>query len=225
VQPLGVSGSWVLAFDDEFGGSTIDRAKWRVLDESDPVYWGSQRWQADHSSLDGAGHLVTRLTSDGRGPVGGAIDSKWPLNKGYYEARIKHEGGWFAWWIASHQMGDGGANEDPAVYGTEMDLCEARPWSGNVLEKQHAVHWKGYGQFHQIAEATTGIHDMEWHVYGFMWSDSAYDFYVDGKQTYHFTAAISRTSDQDMILNNASYQGAQKEGIAYVDYVRYWKSR
>jgi beta-glucanase (GH16 family) len=220
--PLGLAGSWRLSFSDEFNGSAIDTTKWRIMDTADPVYWGTQKWRAADSFLDGNGLLVTRLTTASGSLTGGAIYSKWKLSKGYYEARIKHEGGWFAWWIESPENGSGGANEDPAVYGTEMDLCEADAWTANVLDKQHAIHWHGYGQYHQTVSASTGIHDNQWHVYGFKWSDAAYDFYVDGAPTYHFTTAISQTLDEDMIINNASYMGSQTSGIAYVDYVRYW---
>lgn len=223
--PLGVAGSWRLAFSDEFAGNAIDPAKWRVMDTADPVNWGSQKWRAADSFLDGNGLLVTRLTTATGSLTGGAIYSKWKLSKGYYEARIKHEGGWFAWWIESPEMGNGGANEDPAIYGTEMDICEAAAWTGNVLDKQHNIHWHGYAQYHQTVSASTGIHDDQWHVYGFKWSDAAYDFYVDGAPTYHFTTAISQTLDEDMIINNASYQGSQTSGIAYVDYVRYWTAQ
>jgi len=223
--PLGLAGSWHLAFSDEFAGSAIDTAKWRIMDTADPVGWGTQKWRAADSFLDGNGLLVTRLTTSTGSLTGGAIYSKWKLSKGYYEARIKHEGGWFAWWIESPEMGNGGATEDPAIYGTEMDICEAAPWSGNVLEKQHNIHWHGYAQYHQTVSASTGIKDNQWHVYGFKWSDAAYDFYVDGAPTYHFTTAISQTLDEDMIINNASYQGNQTSGIAYVDYVRYWTAQ
>jgi hypothetical protein len=220
--PLGVSGSWRLSFNDEFNGTAINTANWRIMDTGDQVNWGTQKWRAADSFLDGNGLLVTRLTTASGTLTGGAIYSKWKLSKGYYEARIKHEGGWFAWWIESPEMGNGGANEDPAVYGTEMDICEADAWTANVLDKQHAVHWHGYAQYHQTVSASTGIHDNQWHVYGFKWSDAAYDFYVDGAPTYHFTTAISQTLDEDMIINNASYMGSQTSGIAYVDYVRYW---
>jgi hypothetical protein len=223
--PLGVSGSWKLSFSDEFNGTAINTANWRIMDTGDQVGWGTQKWRAADSFLDGNGLLVTRLTTASGALTAGAIYSKWKLSKGYYEARIKHEGGWFAWWIESPEMGNGGANEDPAVYGTEMDICEADAWTANVLDKQHAIHWHGYAQYHQTVSTSTGIHDNQWHVYGFKWSDAAYDFYVDGAPTWHFTTAISQTLDEDMIINNASYMGSQTSGIAYVDYVRYWTAQ
>ena len=223
--PLGVAGSWRLALPATSSPAAESiRPTGAHGHRPIPANWGSQKWRAADSFLDGNGLLVTRLHDVHGRLTGGAIYSKWKLSKGYYEARIKHEGGWFAWWIESPEMGNGGANEDPAIYGTEMDICEAAAWSGNVLDKQHASTGTATPSITRRSRRAPGSRTTS----GTCTASSGATLLT----TSMSTAAHLPLHHRDQPNTRPGHDHQQRlvprepnSGIAYVDYVRYWTAQ
>lgn len=232
-RPLGIGGVWTLDFRDEFEGSVVDQSKWQILDPALPWVhpgdsfantsdFGNVTWR--QANLGVASSVLTLTLDNSAGTqYGGGLVSLANQGLGFHEARIKLVSGWSAWWMATHDMGTGTDPEDPAVYGTEIDLAEARAFAGAPQNVQHAVHWNGYdvGR-HQFSEHPTAINDGGWHTIGLWWTPTFYKFYVDGALEWTFTTAISQNPHQYMILNNAYSPGGETAGVAYVDYVRHW---
>ncbi len=249
-SPLGVGGTWNLAFRDEFDGTSIDTSKWHVLDVDTTPPWvvtnhhyhfdASDAWVAD--SL-----LNLRLRDIGTDKRAGGLSSShygstddpeaimpdlWLMYPGQFiEARIKLGGGWFAFWVASNLTGNDTPYADTSlaaqkaralVYGVEHDILEATPWSGNSNNAQVAYHWDGYEEQHQYYEQQILTNDTSWHTVGQHWKAGVgYDLYLDGVLINTFTTVVSGVS-QGAILNIASYQGVEGTGLAQVDYVRLW---
>ncbi len=65
-------GHWRLIWNEEFDGTHLDGAKWRIL--TGPRRAGF--WAADDVSLDGAGCLVLRTEKDGDRYTCGAVSTQ-----------------------------------------------------------------------------------------------------------------------------------------------------
>jgi beta-glucanase (GH16 family) len=120
---------------------------------------------------------------------------------GFYEARIRfHDspGEWCAFWLESDTIGD--PVGDPALAGVETDIAEHRACLAGGEDIRNKVvmnlHWDGYGADHKtIGSAAYGPAGLplqgHWHTYAVLWTPDAYTFYLDGRQTWQTSAAVS----------------------------------
>lgn len=125
----------------------------------------------------------------------------WPLPKrekpkfvhkfGYYECRCRLQqmpGWWSAFWMQTEMQG---ACLDPRIAGIEHDIMESFV-PGEVIP--HCFHANGYGadylgfKVSKIWKPGEDPHkctvkvDDGFHVFGMLWEEDGYTFYIDGKQ-------------------------------------------
>ena len=229
--PAHIKANYVLVWNDEFDGASLDLTKWNYRAE------GSVRHYATVSRhtiyLNGSGQLVilTDKDSDGNyfiGQVGtqGLFDPTY----GYFECRAmmnKSLGPHVAFWLQSPTYGNVG---DPAVQGTEIDIFEYHRKAPGVVF--HNLHWDGYGEHHKSSGVNVPIAGIGsgFHTFGLEWTENEYVFYVNGKETWRTSTAVSRRS-QYLILSTelTGWGGAPAEGNfpdpVIFDYVRVYQRK
>lgn len=214
-------GKWKLIWHDEFDGTTLDRTKWdfrtEIMGQKHPGLCEEQGIELDgHSNLVfklikqddrvcsctlQTGHnFMDAVRTQEETKYSGSLS--WPIapfrkdlflhTYGYYECRCRmqrKEGWWSAFWIQSPTIG---ASAYPERTGVEIDVMESfHP--GELLE--HCCHWGGYGADHQMAcagETRQCLDTEEYHLFGVLWNETGYTFYVDGVEDGHIETPVSR---------------------------------
>ena len=141
-----MDNNWILTFEDDFNGTTLDTTKWHRCPEQRRQDVGGW-WKDSQSFLDGKGHLVLKasISEDGT-PISGAIHSKGLFEQayGYFECRMKMQrtsGFWGAFWLMTEQVRN---VTGTAVDGAEIDIIESGEFPR--MGVNHAIHWDGYGK-------------------------------------------------------------------------------
>lgn len=251
-------GRWRLVWNDEFDGTELDISKWDY--RLNMMGKRHRTWTDDGVELDGNSNAVFRIFEKngeicssqlqtgynfmdepvevkedcfGGGlvwPIGKMHESKFLHRYGYYECRCKlqkKEGWWSAFWLQSPTIG---CSLNPEEAGIENDIMESfHP--GEVIE--HVNHYGGYGIDHQCVKhgETIKVDLDEFHRFGMLWRPDGYTFYVDGKETGHSDAPVSKRPQFILISTEVNgYRGkmhaATDEAKAavgdefIVDYVR-----
>lgn len=215
-MPLGVSGKWSMKFQDEFNGSTVDRAKWAP-------FWFSPSGVMNKVTTDPAnvavsnGELTLKLSDSTHGallssnPKGGAT-SGFEYNYGYSEARVFFAGtpsvvnNWPAWWTTGQKWPTTGEN----------DIAEGL--SGKMTTNYHSD--AGASNSGTIAGSWGGT----WHTYGLNRQPGKNDVYFDGKLVRSYPT-IDNGAPHYFVLNVGASSATQAYGEASkmrVDYVRFW---
>ena len=200
---------YVMKWNDEFNGTSLNQAKWRVRY---PGMRDGALVTSDSVTLNGQGQLL--LTSFYlNGTVNtGMIGTQQTFRQryGYFEARIKfqksqgHHGGF---WLQSPTYGQIIGN--PAASGTEIDIAEF--FGSGRADKGlfSTVWWNPYSRPSSIRvtpdlsktvlRPVSRKHVPElsnaYHVYGLLWTPSACVFYVDGIETGRITTAVSQVPE------------------------------
>lgn len=214
---------WKLVWHDEFDGDTLDTSKWgyrlHLLQQRHETFT-DQGTVLDgkgnlHLMLQERGgrfyspHLQTGSNYMDRPGTAFCFDSAnkpkliWPIAKiekprfmhkyGYYEIRCKlptQPGWWAAFWLQSPIIG---STLDPAFSGVEVDIMENFT-RDNIIS--HNNHWDGYGPDHKCCgSGERKLKDTPdgFHVFGLDWSPDGYIYYVDGKESWHTSEAVSHT--------------------------------
>ncbi len=183
--------NYKLTFFDDFLGTELDTTKWSLCPQQKRQDAGG-KWDNSCTSLDGNGNLIlTAKLDENNVPISGAIRSKGKFEQaqGYFECRArlqKSPGFWGAFWIMSSSMGSpfrlpDGTAED----GVEIDIFE----SNSIFMKDinNAIHWDGYtgnGKRSTNSNHNTNCYDGEFHAFSMLWTDTAYIFYIDGKEVF-----------------------------------------
>lgn len=227
--PPGAAG-YVLTFEDDFGGTELDASKWR------PRSLGRRKQGIvveDTSLLDGEGHLVMTLRQAGEDYHIAQVSTQETFLQrfGYFEcrARVNHEpGAHTAFWLQSPALGQGLG--DPARFGTEIDVFEYHLADGPGWV-HHNLHWNGYGAEHQRAGTRVAVPGVDdgFHTFGLLWTPEEYAFFVDGRETWRSTKAVSHIA-QYMILSveltgwGGDVREAQLPDEIFFDWVRAYQA-
>ena len=196
LTPSHILANYQMVWNDEFDGTTLNTVKWNYRAE------GTVRNYATVSrntiSLDGNGHVIIKVTKDNMGKYFvGELGTQgiFETTYGYFECRAqvnKQIGTHVAFWL---QSGDMGKTLDPVVDGDEVDIFEYH--RKTPLTVYHNIHWNGYGTTHKTIGAQipfVGI-DYGFHTFGLEWTKEAYIFYVDGKETWRTSTAVSQHNE------------------------------
>jgi hypothetical protein len=223
-QPVGnIPGTWTLAFDDEFDGTSLDTNKWTTMDGGG---WGSTTCRTANVSVSGGNLVLTLASSSSGGCVctghacapafGGSFSAgsgSYDLPVGAYtEARVDFPGSgtaidnWPAWWTSGPSWPAGG----------EHDIAEGL---GTLTENYHSP--SGAHNHGTIA----GTWSNAFHVYGLHRMASSADVYYDGQKV------ISYPTDDDGAAESLLFDVVDGYGQAVygtpsgvlVDYVRAWQ--
>jgi hypothetical protein len=214
MQPVGVTVSGPLVFDDEFNGSALDGSKW-----ANSWFGGGTMNNVSTPSSNVSvsnGNLVLTLSDSTHGalvstnPNGGASPG-FTFTSGYTEARINFPGdancnlyNWPAWWTDGQSWPGNG----------EIDIAEIL--SGKMTSNYHSSP-SNFGSG-TIPGCWTG-----WHTYGVDRQAGKNTIYMDGRAVWSYTPADS-SAPQYLILNVGD-GGTHVYGAAsqvQVDYVRAW---
>ena len=181
---------WKLVFSDEFNDNTIDARKWNVENTSRKrtdlmLLANEQQVEEKEGNIfiyyrklmtEDTTYLAGRFNSKGKyAPTYGFIETRMHI--------VKPNGYQMAFWM----MPEGNGMKAPqGVDGTANDGCEIDIVEGTKADAYSlGLHWDGYGKpAHKSNGALVkapGIHDQEYHVFGFEWSPTFLKFYLDGR--------------------------------------------
>ncbi|HOS72511.1 MAG TPA: glycoside hydrolase family 16 protein [Bacteroidales bacterium] len=234
-------GKYVLVFQDEFDGETLDTTVWGF---HAPGKRRSAVNVREACLLNGKGELEirnwTEISENDTVHHAGMIETRKDFAFGYYEARIKfniREGSWGAFWIMYRNTGKTyGEKDNPRKDGTEIDIMEFVPLNGRY--GCHNLHWNGYGEFIKSrgsGELMNGLLD-DYHIYSLLWTRKGYIFYIDGQETWRSGEGVSHVPEY-VILSTEIQDGGwagdipesgygsfgETENIMYVDYIRVFR--
>ncbi len=219
---------YTLYWHDEFNGNSLDSTKWRHR------ALGPRR--AGFGTRDAVevkdGFLKIRAYMENDTLKVGAISTEgiWGTRYGYFECRAKlpkTTGPWAAFWIQSPKISQG---EDPAKFGTEIDIFEYfRNEGGDFVS--HCLHW-AYGPHQKTSGAflskVSGI-DRGFHTFSLEWTPKKYAFFVDGIKYHETTMAVSHIKENIILsfepCSKEDLKNATLPDVFVVDYVRVYKKK
>lgn len=253
-------GEWDLVWADEFDGTELDTTKWDY--RFNMMGKRHRTWDDEGVKLDGNSNAVFSIYEkngeicssqlqtghnymDEPAVEGDCWDGglTWPIGKlhqhkflhkyGYYECRCKLQqmpGWWSAFWVQSPVIG---SSLDPTFSGIENDIMESFT-PGTIIK--HCNHYNGYNVDHVVKTAGEGMENLsldEYHLFGMLWEEDGYTFYVDGKEDGKISGPVSNIPQFILISTEVNgYRWKQRcatdEAIAaakagdkfVVDYVR-----
>lgn len=236
-KPVGITGTWNIAFQDEFNGTTIDSNKWTAnwlgakADITKPINSAEVACYDPANAIVSEGELrLTALNSSCKATDGktykyrsGMVQSngKFSYVYGVAEARVwlpAGAGAWPAFWSTGQSWPNDG----------EIDTLEAY---GNNFAEYH-YHYAGCGGDCgpgggvEVPGATAG-----WHTYATKWEPGKVTWYYDGKKVWEYTTGI--TNKPLYLVANLGILGKDWDtgktitpNLPYtyrVDYVRVWQ--
>jgi beta-glucanase (GH16 family) len=233
-----------LVFEDDFPGTALGAA-WNALAEPriDAL--------STPEAVRVAGGLLTITTYTGADGLHRSgfltTEGNFEARYGYFEARIRFHtapGNWCAFWLANATIGD--PLGDPGTAGVEIDIVEHRVTDQggfDALRDMVALNlnWDGYDENKKNVQRVVPLPDGspiqgEWHVYGVLWTEAGYTFYVDGLPLWTTAAAISHRPEDVRLTCEvddggwagfvpAAGYGTQATSTARmeVDWVRVWQ--
>ncbi len=238
---------YTLVWDDEFNGtagSAPNPNYWvhhytNSTPTPDTISGYAFKYQslANYSFLDGNGHLQieTNDSSNGIYYVGDVATSS-PNNVmkqyGYMESKMMftaNNGVDCAFWMQSPTNATNPAANDPATYGTEIDICEyLGPSTSYPYGSVHTtIHKNGYGTYHQSTSNYTSVSSSGWHIVAVEWTPTYLNFYTDGvlKWTMSNTGFISQHPEYLLFSTVVTWESPNHAGNTWpvymqVDYVR-----
>lgn len=239
-----------LVFSDEFNDNKIDTSKWTVensIKKREDVTLYADSNQVEEK--DGNIYIYYRKSNKSDTAYNaGRFNShhKYAPIYGFFECRmhlVRPNGHQMAFWMMPEGLGmknpegvDGTAND-----GAEIDIVEGT--------KEHAyssgLHWDGYAKpAHKSNGKLTkvpNIHEAEYHIFGFEWTPTVLNFYLDGKlvrkmtdqkliphvsQFLYFSGSCfgeNKWLDGDIRKNEFIQKGGTDK--AYIDYIRVFESK
>lgn len=174
---------WVLTFDDEFNGDTIDAAKWNPEDWASTRNHELQYYAPDEVSVS---HGCLRLNSQprdykGRHYTSGAANTKGKFSQlyGRFEMRAKlpaTKGIWPAFWM----LPAGGG------WPPEIDIMELIGHKPNTVYMTN--HWGTAKDHKQNGSPFVGPDfSADFHTFAVEWEKGEIRWYVDGEQRFKST--------------------------------------
>ena len=156
---------------------------------------------------------------------------RFETHYGYFECRAQlpnTKGNWAAFWIQSSKISQG---EDPAKFGTEIDIFEYFQDQGADFVS-HNLHW-AYGPNQKSSGAflskVDGVNEG-FHTFALEWTPTKYAFFVDGYKYYEIKQAISHI-DEYIILSfepahtMEALKTATLPAVYIIDYVKVYKKK
>jgi hypothetical protein len=218
-----------LIWEDNFDGDKLDPEKWeyRALGPRRAGYNTKDAVKVNNGFLE----LLALESGDSvkAGMIG--THNRFMPKYGYFECRAqlqKSQGVWAAFWIQSPGISKG---EDPATFGTEIDIFEYMKEAGEDLIL-HNLHW-AYGPNQKtIGGRQSHVEGLSkgFHTFALEWTPEKYAYFVDGYKYYEIKEAISHIEEYIILsMEIPSTMEALKETVFpdtfIVDYVKVYQKR
>lgn len=190
---------WVLVFEDDFSGSSLNTHNWSRIDYVD---WAAPDWRKYQSqekdliefgvkgdstmTLWGKyGNYTTQSNQTEARPTyacGGIYTlNTFNFQYGYVEVRAQFDsvqGCWPAIWMMPRKNGSWPANG-------EIDIMEHLNYQGSFYQTIHYLNSNGAATSQSTAP---GFDKTAWHTYGMEWTKEGITFYLDGTATATMTS-------------------------------------
>lgn len=245
-----VDGDWVLTFEENFDGSTVDYRKWNVYTEN---YWDKRsHFSKDNVIVEGGEAKLRYEKKTGfhnddpsrkqTDYATGFLDTygKWVQRYGYFEARMKLTKGpgiWPAFWLMPDRglaAGPQWKRADTGNGAMEFDIMEHLGRWGRY-RFNIALHWDGYGKGHQQTGSQTIYYQPDKDGYitsGLLWLPGLAVFYANGREVLRWeTPRISDVPSDIMFTNvtggwdNNGIDDSKMPDDFVIDYVRAWQRK
>lgn len=216
-----------LFWEDDFTGDVLDSAKWfvRGVGPRGVGYVSPDAVKVENGVL----KLYAFMENDSLkvGAVG--TQGLFETTFGYFECRAQlpeTTGNWAAFWIQSPKISQG---EDPAEFGTEIDIFEYFKGQGGDFVS-HNLHW-AYGPNQQSTGAflskVEGVGEG-FHTFAVEWTPEKYAFFVDGYKYYEIKQAISHINEYIILSFEPAHslddlKNAVLPDEYIIDYVKVYK--
>jgi hypothetical protein len=218
-----------LFWEDNFNGTQLDSEKWAFRS---PGARGVGFNTPDAIEIkDGKLKINAFIENDSLkvGAVG--TSGLFETTFGYFECRAqlpKTTGNWAAFWIQSPGISSG---EDPAKFGTEIDIFEYFKSQGGDFVS-HNLHWaygpnqKSTGAFLSKVE---GVGEG-FHTFAVEWTPQKYAFFVDGLKYYEIKEAVSHIDEYIILSFEPAHsledlKDATLPDSYIIDYVKVYKKK
>lgn len=199
-QPVGFQGEdWTLTFQDEFAEGRLDPTKWNI-----GWPWGRtadhvDEYIADENVVvtDGVLKIISREEDrGGQRYTSGMVTTHalFEQQYGYFEVRAKAARGMglvSAFWLATDES-----------WPPELDIFEVLGRAPTTVHMTH--HFRNAaGEAANAGQSWRGLDfAADFHTYGFLWSESALVWYIDGVERHRVTrAAEIPDTPMYMLLN------------------------
>lgn len=203
--PVAYGNDWVLVFEDQFTGTSLDTHNWSRIDY---VNWQVADWRKyqsrDSELLEMNGDSVTLWGRYGNYKTQSnqtaakatyACAGIYTLNTfsfqyGRVEVRAKFDsaqGCWPAIWMMPKNGGTWPASG-------EIDIMEHLNYEGSIYQTLHYTNNSGgnaSSSVHPDFAGYGGGHKSDWHTYAMEWTVSGITFYLDGVKTGTFSSSLS----------------------------------
>jgi len=218
-----------LFWEDNFNGTQLDSEKWAFRSPG-PRGVGFNTPDAIEIK-DGKLKINAFIENDSLkvGAVG--TSGLFETTFGYFECRAqlpKTTGNWAAFWIQSPGISSG---EDPAKFGTEIDIFEYFKSQGGDFVS-HNLHWaygpnqKSTGAFLSKVE---GVGEG-FHTFAVEWTPQKYAFFVDSLKYYEIKEAVSHIDEYIILSFEPAHsledlKDATLPDSYIIDYVKVYKKK
>jgi beta-glucanase (GH16 family) len=202
---------WLLAFDEEFDGTQLDRSKWTTtmsfLGTLGPRYHNDRylSYTLDENVVFSDGHLrlrTDRRTIEGTEPSGtfdytqGLIstDGKFSFTYGYIEIRAKYpvgKGLWPCFWLMPQDQ----------QWPPEFDIAEY--YAGRHTMHFGLVHGSVTKTIWESAYDWSSNLEAEWHTYALEWTAGHAVWFVDGIRQNSVEAEYVPAGPMFILLSNS----------------------
>ncbi|MGV8090423.1 MAG: family 16 glycosylhydrolase [Mangrovibacterium sp.] len=230
LTPIHILKNYQVVWEDHFDGTTLNTSKWKYGNVGKPCgkyATGSIK----NILLDGKGFLLIKITKDDEGKYYTArLQGTFETTYGYFECRAamnKQLGPEAAFRLHSSDFGE---TLDPAKDGTMISVFQYHRMTPDKLS--HAVYWNGYEANSQKINKQIRLKgiDTGFHTFGLEWTPKEYIFYVDGKETWRTSAAVSQHEEHVILLADlAGWGGDPAQGnfpdAVTFDYVKIYKPK
>lgn len=228
---------WKLIFNDEFNGALLNTAKWSSQRDDwfvggNPYNDRENAWYGAENVSVAGGKLIQRVTQVPQGGyplTTGMVNTnkKFNFRYGYIEARVKVPG-CIGCWPVFWSLPQGGTGPP------ELDFFEFMHTNGQVQAKPFfASHWSENGvpqsnlDYFTQPCGTALNYTGSYHTYGFLWTQTKVQAYLDGIAGPSFTGPAVPHESMYLILSMAVLDGMIPAGSPQLttDFIRVWQKK
>lgn len=222
---------WILAWNDEFNGASLDRTKWDPWFPDQAGYFihdsGSNDGMNPNNVSVSGGTLKLKFSKDpitiGNQTVQystGAVTTRnapYSFKYGYIEARMNFNNLGGAFWLLPDE-----GSETLSGAGSEVDIIEC--YSG-ATQIDNCFHWGGYGAYHQADSCFYNPSDIlnGWHKFAVEWDADVIKFYYDDKLVRIKYGAGVPQDFEHIVFNVGGGPDSMLPANCEVDYVRVYQ--